>query len=135
MSTEFEYEFVGKGKFGDIHRPVAKVSFQSKDGHWTETWMVIDTGADFSILPKYLSYQLGISLEKDCFEDETIGVGGEQKVYFLKQKITCKIGHMKRSVPLAFFSNNNVPPLLGRLGFLETFDALFSKKRKVIFKD
>lgn len=52
-----------------------------------------------------------------------------------KQKIKAKIGSLQRAVPIAFFDNNQVPPLLGRLGFLETFDTEFLKSHVTVFKD
>lgn len=97
--------------------------------------MVVDTGADFTILPRYLAEDLHISLERDCVKDETFGVGGEQAIYLYKQKIKAKIGDVEKDIPLAFFDNNEVPALLGRLGFLETFDTEFLKEHWVVFRE
>jgi hypothetical protein len=136
MDVKFSYEFGGDSYFGKVFRPVAKISFKSQiSDQWSDIWMVVDTGADFSILPRYVSGDLGISLEHDCLLDVTAGVGGEQKIYLYKQKITAKIGKFTRKVPLAFFNSDEVPPLLGRLGFLETFDVSFLKSHKVVFKN
>ena len=135
MDVKFDYEFSGNSYFGKIFRPIAKVSFKSCIGSlWSDVWMVIDTGADFSILPRYVSHDLGISLENDCVLDVTAGVGGEQKIYLYKQKIEAKLGKFSRQVPLAFFDSDEVPPLLGRLGFLETFDVSFLKSHHTVFK-
>jgi hypothetical protein len=136
MDVSFDFEKSGKSHFGPVFRPVAKVSFKSlsKNDFWSDIWMIVDTGADFSILPKYVSKDLGVSLEKDCILDTTVGVGGEQKIYLCKEKIDIKIGKFKREVPIAFFDSDEVPPLLGRLGFLETFDATFLKTHKLVLK-
>lgn len=135
MDVKFAYEFGGDSYFGKIYRPVAKVAFKSQiHDVWSNIWMVVDTGADFSILPRYVSADLGISLETDCILGNTVGVGGEQRIYLYKEKIETKIGELSRSVPLAFFDSDEVPPLLGRLGFLETFDTSFLKSHHVIFK-
>lgn len=136
MDVKFDYEFSTESYFGKVFRPVAKVSFKSKiEDLWSDIWMVVDSGADFTILPRYVSNDLGISLENDCILDSTFGVGGEQKIYLVNQKIEVKIGSLSRKVPLAFFSSDEVPPLLGRLGFLETFDTTFLKSHKVVFKN
>lgn len=136
MDVRFPFEDVGTNYFGRIYRPVAKVSFQSpKHRIWIDTWMVVDTGADFTILPRYLSEDLVISLERDCVKDSTMGVGGERAIYLLKSKIKAKIGIAERMMPLAFFDTNEVPALLGRLGFLETFDTEFLKSHTVVFKN
>lgn len=134
MDVKFAFEKAGKSHFGTVYRPVAKVSFQSPKKHtWTDTWMVVDTGADFTILPRYLSEDLGISLEHDCIKDTTSGVGGEKTVYLYKEKINVKLGSFNRKVPLAFLDSNEVPALLGRLGFLETFDTQFLKTHQLVF--
>ena len=136
MAVKFDFEYAGKGFLGHIYRPIAKVSFQSPTYKtWTDTWLVVDTGADFTILPKYLSRDLGISLESNCIVDTTRGVGGEQSIYLCKTKISVKIGTLTRRIPLAFFNNDEVPALLGRLGFLETFNTEFLKTHAVIFKN
>lgn len=136
MDVKFPYENAGKSYFGLVRRPVAKVSFKSpKNNTWADTWMVVDTGADFSVLPRYLSEDLMISLERDCIKDFTSGVGGEQAIYLYKYKIRVKLDYLSRIVPIAFIDSNEIPPLLGRLGFLETFDTEFLKNHTLIFRD
>ncbi len=136
MDVDFDYDYVGRGIHGKIYRPVAKVTFKStKSKSFVSSWMVVDSGADQSILPKSLAVRLNVSLEKDCVKDVTIGVGGAKYIYFMKTKIQATIGHFQRMVPIAFVESDDIPPLLGRLGFMEIFDVLFSKKHKVIFKE
>ncbi len=135
MKVQFHFEDVGANSFGHIYRPIASVQFHSLDQKvWVEVWMIVDTGADFTILPRHFSQKLRVSLEKDCKEDVTIGVGGEQRIYFLKKKLQVKIGSLEREVPLAFSESNEIPALLGRLGFMETFDTEFLKSHIVVFK-
>lgn len=135
MDVKFPFENVGKIFFGQVHRPIAKVSLKAITVDiWTDTWMVVDTGADFTILPRHLAQKLRISLKHDCVKDETFGVGGEQVIYLCKQKIKAKVGHIERDISLAFFDSNEVPALLGRLGFLETFDTEFLKSHVVVFR-
>lgn len=135
MDVKFPFENTGKIFFGQVHRPVAKVSLKALSHDlWADAWMVVDTGADFTILPRHLAQKLRVSLEKDCFKDTTFGVGGEQTIYLCKQRIQAKIGDIERHVPLAFLDSNEVPALLGRLGFLETFDTEFLKSHVVVFK-
>ncbi len=128
MALTFPFEKSHSAIFGTIHRPIAQVFFLSKDKkRWYEVWMIVDTGADYTLLPKYFSSRLGINLEKDCQVFKTAGVGGEEKVYLLK-KIKARIGIWERIVPVGFLDRDDVPPLLGRHQFLETFEALFSSK-------
>lgn len=135
MDVRFVFEYEGKNFFGKVYRPVAKVSLKSPNNNiWTDTWMIVDTGADFTIIPQYVSDDLGISLEEDCIKDVTIGVGGQRTIYLCKAKVHAQIGNFEREIPLAISDSNEVPPLLGRLGFLETFDTEFLKKHVVVFK-
>ena len=136
MDVDFDYDSIGDGLHGKIYRPVAKVTFKSPiTDSFVSSWMVVDSGADQSILPKSIALRLNISLKKDCVKEVTIGVGGRKNIYFMKNKIQATIGHFKRMVPIAFADGSDIPPLLGRLGFMEIFDVLFSKKHKVIFKE
>ncbi|MEK7521343.1 MAG: aspartyl protease family protein [Patescibacteria group bacterium] len=136
MVAKFRFEDTGSNYFGRVLRPVAKVSFNSLDSDsWIEAWMIVDTGADFTILPHYLAKELQISLESDCIQDKTFGVGGERMIYLCKKKIKAKLGKIEREIPLGFFDNNEVPALLGRLGFMETLNTEFTKNHTVIFKE
>ncbi len=135
MDVKFRYEYLGKGPLGNIYRPIAKVTLLSPHVQKSvDVWMIVDTGADFTILPKHISEKLRISFEKDCTKDVTEGVGGKQVIYLCKSKLKAKIGSLERNVPIGFFDTNEVPALLGRLGFLETFDVSFLKTHNVVFK-
>ena len=136
MDVRFPFKNEGVSSFGHIYRPVAKVNLMSlRENVSVDVWMVVDTGADYTIIPRHFARKLRISFEKDCVKDTTFGVGGEQTIYFCKKKILASIGHLQRTTPLAFFDSNEVPALLGRLGFLETFDTEFLKSHEVLFKD
>lgn len=136
MDVTFPFEDEGEGNFGRILRPTAKVTFQIPNSDkLVDVWMVVDTGADYTILPRHLSKKLRINLNYDCQRSMTFGVGGEQIVFFYKKRLEVSIGPLTRHIPLAFINRNDVPPLLGRLGFLETFNTEFLKTHIVVFKD
>ncbi|OGK25204.1 hypothetical protein A3A46_01770 [Candidatus Roizmanbacteria bacterium RIFCSPLOWO2_01_FULL_37_13] len=136
MDVKFPFEDNGDSPFGHIYRPVAKVTLESPTTpNLISIWMVVDTGADYTIIPRHFSEKLRISLERDCIKDITFGVGGNQTIFFLKSRITAKVGRMERKIPLAFFDNNEMPALLGRLGFLETFNTEFLKSHIIVFKE
>lgn len=89
--------------------------------------LVVDTGADYTVLPKFFAPLLGVNLEKECRKIKTQGVGGYQLVYFVKNKVVVKLGEYERKVPLGFLNSNDIPPLLGRHEFFETFRVVFEK--------
>lgn len=135
MDVRFEYELEGESFFGKVFRPIAKVSIKSPRAEaWTKVLMVVDTGADFSILPNHFAYDFRIDIEKDCIKSTTAGVGGEQSIFLCKYHLKAKLKNFERNIPVAFFDNDEVPPLLGRLGFLETFNTEFLKSHTVVFK-
>ncbi len=115
-----------------IYRPMAAVSFQSKNNKWVTVRMIVDSGADYTLLPRYLAKRLQIDLEKGCQQITTHGVGGESFVYFLP-KIRVRLGKWERNIPLGFLDGDEVPPLLGRHLFMETFETLFSSDHLVSF--
>lgn len=135
MALTFRYDKDASPILGKIYRPIAQVFFFSQNkSRWYEAWMMVDTGADYTLLPRYFSKRLGINLEKDCKIFKTAGVGGEEKVYFLKS-IRVKLGSWRRDIPIGFLDRDDIPPLLGRHQFLETFEALFSTNHSVTFSD
>lgn len=96
--------------------------------------MIVDTGADYTLLPRYLANNLGVNLEKDCKIFTTYGVGGGERVYFLP-KTKVKLGNWERFIPIGFLERNEIPPLMGRHLFLETFESLFSSNYTVTFSN
>ncbi len=133
MALTFPFEKSLSPIFGTIHRPVAKVYFFSQaKKRWYETWMIVDTGADYTLLPKYFAARLGVDLSKDCQVFRTAGIGGEEKVYLLR-KTKVKIGQWERDVPVGFLQRDDIPPLLGRQLFLETFEVSFSSGHTLTF--
>lgn len=133
MGLTFPFEKSRSPVLGVIHRPVAKVYFYAESKKiWYETWMIVDTGADYTILPKYFSVRLDINLKKDCRIFKTFGIGGQEKVYLLK-KIRAKIGNWERDIPVGFLDRDEIPPLLGRHLFLETFEVFLSSRHAITF--
>lgn len=125
MALTFSFKEVPSALFGSVHRPVAWVKFWSRSTNkWVGVWMIIDSGADYSLLPRYMSDYLDISLKRDCKKFSTIGVGGKETVYLLK-KAKIKLGDWEIAAPVGFLENNTIPPLLGRQGFMEKFATLF----------
>lgn len=135
MALTFAYEQSHSPILGTIYRPVAKVFFfnESKK-RWYETWLIVDTGADYTLLPKYFSKRLGIDLQKGVQIFTTAGIGGEEKVYLAKS-MKVKFGSWDRVIPVGFLDRDEIPPLLGRHLFLETFEALFSSNYSVTFSN
>ena len=121
VDVKFNFEESASEIFGTVWRQVAKVGFWSrKIRGWVDVIMIIDTGADYTILPRFYAADLGVNLHKECVSYRTFGIGGSEKVYLLKNA-KVKLGKWERFIPVGFINRENVPPLLGRQEFLETF--------------
>ena len=132
MALTFQFEKSLSPIFGEIYRPIAQVFLSTLNNRWYETWMVVDTGADYTLLPKYFSKRLGVNLERDCKIFKTAGIGGAEKVYLLP-KIKVRLGKWERYIPVGFLNRDNIPPLLGRHLFFESFNVVFSFNHQVAF--
>ncbi len=122
---KFPFEKRPSSIFNHVYRPIAKVSFWSnRIEQWVEIIMIVDTGADYTLLPRFYSFDLGIDLRKDCIPYSTTGVGGTERVYIFK-KAKVKLDEWVKRVPIGFLDRDNIPPLLGRQDFLENFKVSF----------
>lgn len=128
MRLIFPFESQKTEIFGIIKRPVAEVLFWSKIlRKWIPVKMVVDTGADYTLLPLWLSQKLGIDPKADCKKFETRGVGGSKLVFLVKNGWKAKLGSWEKNVSLGFLDDNDIPPLLGRHDFLERLKVTFEK--------
>ena len=89
--------------------------------------MIVDSGADYTLLPRYMAEDLGIGFKKDCLPYRTAGIGGSETVYVFPMA-KARLGRWERHIPVGFLSRDDVPPLLGRHKFMETFRVLFSRR-------
>ena len=129
--ASFPFTFIGKTNVGKIYRPYAIVLAYSKvRKKWQPLEMIIDTGADYSLLPKRYAPILGIDLAQECQVETTAAIGGVETVYQY-QKLPIRIGDCQKQVPVGFLERNDIPPLLGRLNCLELFRLIFENKNSL----
>lgn len=128
--AEFPFARIGKTYLGEIFRPYALVEFGSdRINWWVPIQAVIDTGADYTLLPKRLSSFLGVDIASECIAQATQGVGGMETIYLLKKGVKIKIGKWQKEIPVGFLERDDIPTLLGRLECLEVFTLLLDKKK------
>ncbi len=127
MALKFRHKAVPSDLFGVVYRPVADVLVQTKEqDNWVSVSMIVDTGADYTIMPKRYAPLLGIDVNVDCIEHGTHGIGGSETIYLCRD-VTVKLGRWERHIPLGFLDRDDIPPLLGRQDFLETFRVIFEE--------
>lgn len=126
-TTKFSFKDEGTSIFGKIRRPVADVFFKHKTkDSWQKVEVLVDTGADYTLLPKFMAEILGVNIKRECQGVKTSGIGGKTTIFFLGRKMKIKVGDYEKSVPLGFSSSNLIPPIMGRLGFIEDFKVTFA---------
>ena len=132
MSVSFPFEVRPSAIFGKVFRPIALVSFWSKiSNNWVEISTIVDTGADYTLLPRYQLKNPGVDIERDCQTFETEGIGGSELVYVLpNQKIW--LGGKEFLAPIGFLDRDNVPPLLGRQALLENIRLVFDNHKTIL---
>lgn len=91
--------------FGFVYRPIAAVNFWSRRlKEWQEVIAIVDTGADYTLLPKFYAFDFGVNLKTECKRKTTKGVGGKElvflyprmKAYFLGRTMTVPVGFINR---------------------------------------
>jgi len=126
--SSFPYETKSSLIFKTIRRPMAEVEFwSSKRKQWLAYSMIVDTGADYTILPMKTAFDLSIDIEKECQQYLTRGVGGTEKVHFYNKGIKIKIGALEAKIPIGFLERDDIPPLLGRHKCLNLFNVNFAR--------
>ena len=120
-AVRFRYERRASAVFGAIRRPVALAHLYSPPLHrWIGYTMVVDTGADYCVLPASVAVDLGIALGA-CEPQSSSGIGGPQKVFFYRTA-RMRLGPWELRVPVGFVDREDLPPLLGRFRCLDRFD-------------
>ncbi len=120
-SASFPYERRASAIFGTVRRPVAHVELYSAVfQRWIAYTMIVDTGADYCVLPASIAWDLGIKL-RQCEPHTASGIGGQQKV-FLHRTVQMRLGSWEFLVPVGFVEREDLPPLLGRYQCLDLFD-------------
>lgn len=90
--------------------------------------MLVDTGADDTLLPHVYASHLGIRLDRNAQVFDTMGIGGSERVRLVR-RWPMRLGAWRREIPLGFLKRDDIPPLLGRQACLETFRLTLVRHR------
>ena len=88
--------------------------------------MIVDTGADYTVFPRSVAADLKMSIEKECREYLTKGVGGSERVFISTKNVLIQIGDCTLKIPVGFLDRDDIPPLLGRQECLDIFELTFT---------
>ena len=103
-----------------------------------EVFALLDSGADFTLIPRAIADIIGIKLnEKD--KESIGGVGGNSFAYKVQLTCSLKLGHESNKIQIKAMvldeENEEIPVLIGREGFFENFEITFREyEKKILIK-
>jgi hypothetical protein len=107
--------------------PAANVLVQSTAGEWILLFLLIDSGATVSALPKSDAVRLGIEAQKG--RPMTVRGVGRKPLRGWRHELTVRLGQNELRVPLAFLDDPQAPRVLGRAGAFDRFTVVFEENR------
>lgn len=122
----FEFPFF---KVGKRLYPFIEVDLTYIDNKKTkESFMcLLDSGADYTVLPKDLGEELGVDFTELEVVDPPDGIAGKIGVKCYRSSLT--IGFLGTSIltDVIWIEKENITPVIGRTGFFEKFDVYFKQ--------
>ena len=133
---KYPYQEAGSDIFGKVNRPLIAIKIYSTTKNiWIPVYdVLVDTGADMSIIPRYL----GNLIVEDITTGKEIKIKGfvpysELIAYIHKIKIKLVDKEIELSVAIA--DSDKTIPILGRVEGIDLFDVEFQKGKFIIFND
>ena len=132
----FRYKTAKRPDNTEVKIPSIPIKVYGNGNLSFDTFALIDSGADVSVIPKRLAELLGLNLEGE--KTIAFGIGG--KVECVERKLSINIfrGHENYTLTIpvkVILEDYNFPVLLGRQGFFEQFIITLDQgMQKIILK-
>lgn len=133
MSIRFKYKtFNRPAPLGPKHMPSIPVVLESEKKKLNVV-AVVDSGADFSILPKGVAEILELDLSGE--REDVVGIGGKSSAVRTSMNLIVSGPHERYQIRLKILvtldeRDQDFPILLGRDGFFDSFNITFKNKDK-----
>lgn len=105
--------------------PAVEVGFLSKESEWLSLFLLVDSGATISALPKSDASALGVDVESGKAAHVS-GISGEA-IMGWTHEISIKLGENILRVPFVFLDFESAPRVLGRVGVFDKFTIIFEE--------
>ncbi|OHA29082.1 MAG: hypothetical protein A3E92_03450 [Candidatus Taylorbacteria bacterium RIFCSPHIGHO2_12_FULL_42_34] len=131
MSSAFLFDYGISFKESGVIEifPAAEIRTINRKGEPISLFLLIDSGASISALPKEDAFALGVEAENGT----QVYVGGisNEAVRGWQHNLKVNICNQKITAPFIFLDNSNAPRILGRAIFFEKFSILFEEKNRL----
>jgi hypothetical protein len=118
--------FSGEGSLKTF--PAAKVDFLNGQGEWFTLFLLIDSGASVSVLPKVDAELFGIEL-KAGKPAAVAGVGADQ-IRGWQHTLRARLTDKAVKIPVIFLDTDQAPRILGRQDVFPRYTLIFEEKRR-----
>ena len=108
--------------------PAAAVGFPSKDGGWFTLFLLVDSGAVTSALPKQDASAFGIHPEAGRAQ-AIVGIEG-MAMKGWEHVVRIRLGDELLDIPLLFVDSDKAPRVLGREGIFDRFTIVFEEAKR-----
>lgn len=108
--------------------PAAEVSFRTPHGEWTTLFLIVDSGATISALPKTDAAVFGIAAEGGT--PVAVSGMGQEPLRGWQHILKVRLGGTALHLPIVFIENESIPRVLGRAGIFGRFLVIFDEQRR-----
>lgn len=134
MTIAFRYKKIERpNPFPAIHLPVIPITLIGKD-EAIEVMGLLDSGADYSLIPKEIAEVIGMNLKKN--PEPIGGINGECDAINSDIRIKVQRGHESYTFLVNAYVidslDDDFPVLIGRDGFFEQFKITFDESKRNI---
>ena len=111
--------------------PVYNVAWQLFDGSWLDSYALIDSGADVSVIPLEFGQELGFTLLPEELPQQAVGLSGTLDIV-LRQAVV-RIDEVTTTIPVAWVQESAFADvILGRAVVFDLFDITFKQAEETI---
>ena len=107
--------------------PIVEVGFLSPKGERTSLFLLLDSGAMFSALPKSDAAYFGVKLTRGSHMYVS-GISGKP-VKGWRHELSVHLAGEGFVIPVVFLNENTAPRVLGRAGVFDAFTIIFEERR------
>jgi len=107
--------------------PAAEVLFRTAAGEWAPTFLLIDSGAAISALPKSDAALLGVELKSG--EPAMVRGFSGKPLHGWRHQVNIRLKDNDLKIPIVFANSNSAPRVLGRDGVFGQFTIVLEESQ------